>query len=110
MYWLLLPIAYATTRFQVMKARQLLELYKAPQFVTIVDGIQSQTYAFTDSSRKIIYVDMTRFECCPNSFINVINHEIGHTKGGEHGQGGIMNYSLTTDTYGHIINDNIVLK
>jgi hypothetical protein len=97
--------------FQSRKIRELMNSQNIPSFVKVIDGVQIDTYAFTDPDLRSVYIDMKRFECCPNSFINVVNHELAHTRGREHNNviGDIMNYSLTVDKRGNIIDDNYIV-
>lgn len=108
MIWaLLISLALATNDYQANTIRELLRNANAPVYVRVIDGVQNGTYAFTESDRRSIYIDMKRFECCPKTFINVMNHEIEHTKGRDHTSiiGDIMNYSMKIDLFGNVIDD-----
>ena len=91
-------------------AREALKKYQAPDWTTIIDGIQHKTYAYTDSDRKNIYIDFNQFKDAPTSLQNVLNHEIQHSRGRNHNDvvTDIMSYHLTTDSNGVVIDDSYV--
>ena len=92
-------------------SRAALKKYNAPQFATIIDGIQSGNYAYADGfDRKKMYIDFNQFKNAPKSLQNVLNHEIQHSLGRDHKNipGDIMSYALTTDSLGNVIDDSYV--
>lgn len=100
-------IAGAMTRDQAQVTRDSMAKYGAPQFSTIVDGVQSGTYAFTDADRRHTYIDYKRFANTPISLRNVLDHEIFHLKGKDHNSvpGDPMSYRLTVDPAGNVVED-----
>ena len=92
-------------------ARDALKKYNAPQFATIIDGVQSGNYAYADGfDRKKMYIDFNQFKDAPKSLQNTLNHEIQHSRGRDHNNipGDIMSYALTTDSLGNVIDDGFV--
>ena len=92
-------------------ARDALKKDNAPQFATIIDGVQSGNYAYADGfDRKKMYVDFNQFKDAPKSLLNVLHHEIEHSRGRDHNNipGDIMSYKLTTDILGNVIDDGFV--
>jgi len=77
----LAAITGAMTREQAEITREAMVKYAVPQFTVIIDGVQTPTYAFTDTERKHTYMDYKRFNHAPNSLKNVIRHEIEHLRG-----------------------------
>jgi len=100
-------LAAAMTRDQAQVSRDSMTKYGAPQFSTIVDGVQSGTYAFTDADRRHTYIDYKRFANTPISLRNVVRHEIDHLRGRDHNNvpGDPMSYRLTVDTTGNVVED-----
>ena len=96
LFLLFLSTVDAMNHFQTHKTRELLRKGNANLFVSVVDSVQDKTLAFTNSERSTIFIDAMKFECCPNTFTNVLWHEIAHTHGRDHNliKGDIMNYSM----------------
>lgn len=97
--------------YQSRKIRELMKQSNVDPFVHVIDSVQIGTYAFTKPNLKSVHIDMKRFEGTPNSFINVVNHELAHTKGRIHNNitGDIMNYSLTVDSNGYVVDDKFII-
>jgi len=104
---LLILLTLGNSNFLEDRARWMLNISQAPGFVSVINGIQYPSLSYTDMNTKLIYIDMERFQCCPNTFTNVINHEIGHTKGMMHNDasGSVMNYSVRVDEDGELVED-----
>ena len=98
----------AMNHFQTHKTRELLRKGNANLFVSVVDSVQDKTLAFTTADRMTIHIDAVKFECCPNTFTNVMWHEIAHTHGRDHSstRGDIMNYSMTKFPNGRVAEDS----
>lgn len=105
---ILVCLVQAFTPRQALIAREVMRKKKPPPFVTVTDAVLADGFAFTDESRKRIYVDFAQFRDAPTSLANTINHEVVHTKGGEHNSipGDIMSYVLTLDESGAVVNDD----
>lgn len=109
---LLIGVAVAFTPYQVSIIRTQQVIHKAPPRSGIVDAVLAQDYAFTDQIKTLTHIDGIRFECCPNTFTNVITHEIHHQSGRQHTtgvKGDPMSYVLTVKASGEIVEDNFVL-
>lgn len=100
-------LAGAMTRDQAQVTRDSMSKFGAPQFSTIVDGVQTGTYAFTDADRRHTYIDYKRFANAPMSLRNVVRHEIDHLRGRDHNTlpGDPMSYRLTVDPAGNVVED-----
>ena len=96
------------TKWQQHKTRELLKKGNVPTFTSVIDSTQVGTYAFTTADRSTIHIDASRFQCCPNSFVNTMVHEIDHVHGRNHNNvtGDIMSYHLTTFADGRISEDS----
>lgn len=112
LFSLLIGIAVAFTPYQASIIRTQQVIHKAPLRSGIVDAVLAQDYAFTDQVKTLTHIDAMRFECCPNTFTNVITHEIHHQNGRQHTvgvNGDPMSYVLTIQASGEIVEDNFVL-
>lgn len=79
-------------------------------FVTVINSAIAGQIAYTHKDLKRIYVDMQRFVKKPKALRNVLRHEMGHTKGGRHGDGtAAMNYHVSVTPQGEIVEDSFVL-
>ena len=79
-------------------------------FVTIINSPIAGHVAYTHNDLKRVYIDLSKFKDKPHSLNNVLKHELGHTKGGTHGDGSkVMNYHLSVSPDGQIIEDSFVL-
>jgi hypothetical protein len=102
----------AFTPYQASIIREQQSIHKAPLRSAIVDAVLAQDYAFTDQIKTLTHIDGLRFECCPNTFTNVVTHEIHHQHGRQHTsgvRGDPMSYVLTIQSSGEIVEDNFVL-
>ena len=108
LFLLFLSVSEGMTKWQQHKTRELLKKGNVPTFTSVIDSTQVGTYAFTNSERNTIFIDASRFQCCPNSFINVMTHEIDHVHGRNHNNvtGDVMAYHLTTFADGRISEDS----
>lgn len=105
-------LTMAFTPYQVSIIRTQQVIHKAPLRSAIMDGVLAQDYAFTDQVKTLTHIDGLRFECCPNTFTNVVTHEIHHQNGRQHTagvKGDPMSYVLTIQASGEIVEDNFVL-
>jgi hypothetical protein len=108
----LIGATLAFTPYQTSIIRTQQVAHKAPLRSGIVDAVLAQDYAFTDQVKTLTHIDAIRFECCPNTFTNVITHEIHHQNGRQHTAGvkdDPMSYVLTIQTSGEIVEGNFVL-
>ena len=87
--------------------RDILTKEQTPSWVVVLDGVQRDTLAYTNTDRKRIYVDFERFRDAPNSLRNVLKHESQHAKGRDHNRivGDIMSYAVTLDQRGNVVED-----
>lgn len=97
----------AFSPLQINIVRNALRIHGAPSFTVVVDAINTDTFAYTTADRRVIYIDAVLFINAPKTFINVMHHEIDHTRGRVHNNvtGDIMSYHITVDTNGTIIED-----
>lgn len=112
LFTILIGAAFAFTPYQMSIIRTQQSVHMAPPRSAIVDGILAQDYAFTDQVKTLSHIDGVRFECCPNTFTNVVTHEIHHQNGRQHTSGvknDPMSYLLTVRASGEIVEDNFVL-
>lgn len=112
LFAILISVVAAFTPYQVSIIRTQQVLHKAPLRSAIVDAVLAQDYAFTDQVKTLTHIDAIRFECCPNTFTNVVTHEIHHQLGRQHTVGiknDPMSYVLTIQASGEIVEDNFVL-
>lgn len=66
--------------------------------------------AYTSADRSHIYMDAKRMQFTPHTFYNVLQHEIAHTKGAQHGDGTVeMNYAATVDMNGRVVDDGFII-
>ena len=102
--------AHAFTPVQKDIIREGLIRNNAGSFVTVIDGVINDQYAYTNLGGNQIYLDGVKFKDAPNTLANTISHEVSHTHGNNHGDGGpFMNYSITLNQFGKIINDPKIL-
>ena len=108
LFLLLMSMSDAMNHFQTHKTRELLRKGNANLFVSVVDSVQDKTLAFTTADRMTIHIDAVKFECCPNTFTNVMWHEIAHTHGRDHNaiQNDVMNYSMAKYPNGRVAEDS----
>lgn len=79
-------------------------------FVTLHDGPIADSLAFTTSDLSHIYMDFHRLKAAPHTTYNVLQHEIGHTKGAQHGDGSRgMDYAATEMMDGTIVDDGFLI-
>jgi len=98
--------AQAFTPIQKNIIRESLIRNNAGSFVTVIDCVITDQYAYTQLGGNQIYLDSVKFKDAPNTLANTVSHEVSHTQGNQHGDGSyMMNYSITLDQYGKIIND-----
>ena len=103
---LFFALVAAFTDYQCETIRSLTKKY-GPRDAVFIDVCMTQDYAHTDIERKIVSIDARRFDCCPRTFSNVIQHELAHCAGRLHNSipGDIMNYSIRVLPNGDIIED-----
>lgn len=90
--------------------RAIMAEQKSPDWVTIEDAVQRGTLAFTSADRQHIYVDFNKFRGAPHTLQSVLKHEIAHSHGHDHGDGSpYMDYAVTVDEAGNVIDDAAVL-
>lgn len=107
---LFLTLALAMNPQQASIARQVMKARGTPPWSVIVDAVQADGIAYTDSDLKRVYIDANRLRKTPRTFLNVIAHESGHLNGAQHGDGSLgMDYHVTTSPSGEVIEDNFVL-
>lgn len=112
LFTLFVGVATAFTPYQVSIIRTQQVLHKAPLRSAIADAVLAQDYAFTDQVKTLTHIDGLRFECCPNTFTNVVTHEIHHQLGRQHTagvKGDPMSYVLTIQASGEIVEDSFTL-
>ncbi len=113
LFTLLLGSTVGFTDYQNRILRAQMINHKAPPLSGIVDAVLASDYAFTDQQRLLVHIDAARFECCPNSFANVVIHEIHHLHQRQHNiapaQDDPMSYRLTTHANGDVVEDNFIL-
>jgi hypothetical protein len=101
------------TEYQNTIVRQQSINHRAPQSSSIVDALLPRDYAFTDQQLLISSIDGLRFQCCPNSFTNVMAHEIHHLNGRQHNTVYVkddpMSYAITIRQDGSVIEDSFIL-
>jgi hypothetical protein len=113
----ILLIAFLTcdgfTEYQNEIVRQQFVDHYAPQGSAVIDGLLVRNYAFTDQGQLLTYIDAARFQCCPNSFLNTVVHEVHHLNGRQHNPAYVkddpMSYSITIRQNGDVVEDNFVL-
>ena len=78
-----------------------------PKDAVFHDVVMNQDYAHTDMRNRIVSIDARRFDCCPNTFAHVIQHELAHCAGRMHNTipGDIMNYSMPIMRDGTVLDD-----
>lgn len=78
-----------------------------PKDAVFHDVVMNQNYAHTDIAQRIVSIDARRFDCCPNTFSHVVQHELAHCAGRMHNSipGDIMNYSMPVTRDGTVIDD-----
>ena len=103
---IMLTIASAFTDWQRDMIRRSIESFGPPDAV-FLDAAMNQDYAHTDMQRRIVSIDAPRFDCCPKTFANVVEHELAHCSGRNHNTvpGDIMNYSMRVKASGDVIDD-----
>lgn len=91
-------------------ARQVMKARGVPPWSVIIDAVQADGIAYTDSDLKRVYIDANRLRKTPRTFANVAIHECGHLNGAQHGDGSLaMDYHVTTQPNGDVIEDSFVL-
>ena len=107
---LFLTVGLAMNPQQASIARQVMKARGTPPWAVIIDAVQNDNIAYTDSDLKRVYIDANRLRKTPRTFLNAILHEIQHLAGGQHGDGSLgMDYHITTAANGEVIEDNFVL-
>lgn len=77
-----------------------------PQLATLHDGVIADGIAFTSADLNHVYIDFERLKYAPHTTWNVIRHELGHTKGQQHGDPTAeMRYAVTLDHRGMVVDD-----
>ena len=110
--WLLyLFILVLTNGMDVPSARAVLaSVPGVSPFVSLQNALLAGEIAYTDPSLMHVYVDFERLKNTPNTRNNIIKHELGHTRGGKHGDGSLgMSYFVRTMPDGSIINDEFLI-
>lgn len=99
-------LSCALNQWQTQITQRLLRQLSPPP-VTIVNAVIWGYVAYTLRPANDIFIDGERLACCPNTFTNVMHHEIEHAKGRNHNNvtGDIMSYSVTEDINGQLLND-----
>lgn len=101
--------------YQTEIVRKQMKDHEAPQWAAITDSILAQNYAFADQAKSLVYIDAARFECCPNSFANVMAHEVSHLNMRDHNdpanfvKDDPMSYALSIMSDGTVVNDKFLL-
>ena len=91
-------------------ARQVMKARGVPPWSVIIDAVQADGIAYTDSDLKRVYIDANRLRKTPRTFANVAIHECGHLNSAQHGDGSLaMDYHVTTQPNGDVIEDSFVL-
>lgn len=107
---LLVALIGAMNPQQANIARQVMKARGVPPWSVIIDAVQSDNIAYTDSDLKRVYIDANRLRKTPRTFANVAIHECGHLSGAQHGDGSLaMDYHVTTQPNGDVVEDNYVL-
>lgn len=104
-------LAAGITSQQSQIVRGLLrEVQQTNPYVAVVDAKLAAQIAYTTSDLKRVYVDFERLERSPHTTWNVLRHEIAHTRGAQHGDGGsVMGYHVNVDGAGDVIDDTFFL-
>lgn len=75
-------------------------------FVTLHDGAIANEIAFTTQDLTHVYLDFHKLGNTPHTVYNVMRHELAHTRGAVHGDGSKeMNYAVTLDAMGRVVDD-----
>jgi len=107
---LLAALAGAMNPQQANIARQVMKARGVPPWSVIIDAVQADNIAYTDTDLKRVYIDANRLRKTPRTFANVVTHECSHLNGAQHGDGSLaMDYRVTTQPNGEVIEDNFVL-
>jgi len=107
---LLAALVGAMNPQQASIARQVMRARGVPPWSVIIDAVQADNIAYTDSDLKRVYIDANRLRQTPRTFANVVIHECGHLNGAQHGDGSLaMDYHVATKPNGEVIEDDYVL-
>lgn len=107
---LLVALSGALNPQQASIARQVMKARGVPPWAVIIDAVQSDNIAYTDSDLKRVYIDANRLRKTPRTFANVVTHECFHLNGAQHGDGSLaMEYHVTTQPNGEVVEDDYVL-
>jgi len=103
----LCTVACAFTNPQINAIRLLSSRLVLPPLVVVHDVVMKEGFAFTDASRIHVYIDAHKLRCCPNTFHNVVAHELHHTMGAEHTDNTpVMKYAVQTTRDGLVFEDS----
>ena len=109
-FFAMAAMAAAMNPQQASIARQVMKARGVPPWAVIIDAVQSDNIAYTDSDLKRVYIDANRLRKTPRTFANCMIHECGHLNGGQHGDGSLaMDYHVTTRPNGEVIEDSFIL-
>ena len=107
---LLAALVGAMNPQQASIARQVMKAMNVPPWSVIIDAVQADNIAYTDSDLKRVYIDANRLRQTPRTFLNCVAHESSHLRGAQHGDGSLgMDYHVTTKPNGEVVEDNFVL-
>lgn len=108
--FILVTSVLAMTQQQKIIARNIMKSQNVPMRSSITDSVLHNNIAFANVQESKVYIDASKLINAPNTFKNVILHECRHLLGAQHFDGTLaMNYSVTVDTYGKVIDDNFLL-
>lgn len=97
-------------QYQASTIRALFRDHGVPQGLAAIDSILSGSIAFSEVAAGKSYIDGRRLWYAPNTYHNVLNHEIAHLLGANHGDGSpYMSYSVRIWPNGTVIDDDFVL-
>ena len=108
--FLLLTLVTSLTPQQAAIVRQVMRARNVPAWSVLIDAVQVDNLAYTDSDLKRIYIDSKRLLHTPHTFANIVAHECGHLTGGHHFDGSFgMQYSATQNAAGEILEDTYLM-